>query len=101
MVLSVKCLPVALPVNVSVIDGDVVFATAKGSKLEAAIHGTVLSVEVDDIDRMYPTGWSVLVTGVAELLTDPADIDRVRRIPLQPWAPGPHSSILCTRAHQQ
>jgi nitroimidazol reductase NimA-like FMN-containing flavoprotein (pyridoxamine 5'-phosphate oxidase superfamily) len=90
VVLSVKCIPVALPVNVCLVDGDVVFATDEGSKLNAAMRGTVVSVEVDDIDRIYHTGWSVLVTGVAELLTDPEDIARVRHLPVQPWAPGPH-----------
>ena len=94
VVLSVKGIPVALPVNVSVIDGDVVFATDRGSKFEAAVLGTVVSVEVDEIDRTYHTGWSVLVTGIAELLTDPMDIDRVRRMPLQPWAPGPHRFLV-------
>jgi nitroimidazol reductase NimA-like FMN-containing flavoprotein (pyridoxamine 5'-phosphate oxidase superfamily) len=90
VVLSVKCIPVALPVNVCLFDGDIVFATDEGSKFNAAVRGTVVSVEVDDIDRLYHTGWSVLVTGVAELLTDPEDIARVRRLPIQPWAPGPH-----------
>src|SRR5579863_1151948 len=90
VVLSVKCIPVALPVNVCVLDGDVVFATGKGAKFDAALHGMVVSVEVDDIDRIYHTGWSVLVTGIAELLTDPGDIDKARHMPLQPWAPGPH-----------
>ena len=90
VILSVRCIPVALPVNVSVLDGDVVFATGRGSKLDAAIQGTVVSVEVDDTDRLYHTGWSVLLTGVAELLTDPDDIELVRRLPLQPWAPGSH-----------
>jgi len=90
VVLSVKCIPVALPVNVCTLDGDVVFATDKGSKFDAAFLETVVSVEVDDFDRIYHMGWSVLVTGVAELLTDPGDIDRARHMPMQPWAPGAH-----------
>jgi len=94
VVLSVKCIPVAFPVNVSVLGGDVVFATDQGSKLDAALRGTVVSVEADDIDRMYHTGWSVLVTGMAELITDPHDIDLVRRLPLQPWAPGAHPFLV-------
>ncbi len=94
VVLSVRCLPVALPVNFCVLDEDVVFATDEGSKLDAAIRGKVVSVEVDDIDRIYHTGWSVLVTGVAELLTDPQDLERARHAPLQPWAPGPHQFLV-------
>jgi len=90
VVLSLNCIPVALPVNLVVLDGDVVFATDRGSKLDAAVQGNVVSVQVDDIDRIYHTGWSVLVTGVAELLSDPRDVERARRLPLQPWAPGPH-----------
>jgi nitroimidazol reductase NimA-like FMN-containing flavoprotein (pyridoxamine 5'-phosphate oxidase superfamily) len=88
VVLSVECIPVALPVNMALFEGDVVFATNEGAKLDAAVHGNVVSVEVDDFDRMYHTGWSVLVTGVAELITDPRDIERIHRLPLQPWAPG-------------
>lgn len=88
VVLSVECIPVALPVNMALFEGDVVFATNEGAKLDAALHGNVVSVEVDDFDRMYHTGWSVLVTGVAELITDPRDIERIHRLPLQPWAPG-------------
>ncbi len=94
VVLSVKCLPVALPVNFRLLDGDVVFATDEGSKLDAAVQGTVVSVEVDDIDRVYHTGWSVLVTGKAELLTDTHVIERARHLPIGPWAPGPHQFLV-------
>lgn len=90
VVLSVNCIPVALPVNVCVVDGDVVFATDAGSKLDAAGQGAVVSVEFDDIDPIYHTGWSVLVTGVAEVLADPGDVARARQLPIAPWAPGPH-----------
>src|SRR6266511_365294 len=34
------------------------------------------------------TGWSVLVRGEATDLTDPAELARVGRLPLYPWAPG-------------
>jgi len=83
VVLSVDCIPVALPVNMSVLDGDVVFSTGAGSKLDAAVGGQVVSVEVDDVDHLYHTGWSVLVTGIAQLLSDPADIERASRLPFR------------------
>jgi nitroimidazol reductase NimA-like FMN-containing flavoprotein (pyridoxamine 5'-phosphate oxidase superfamily) len=87
-------IPVALPVNVALYDGDLVFTTDTGSKLDAAVEGNVVSVEADGVDRLYHTGWSVLVTGVAEVLTDPDDIERVQRLPLQAWAPGPHRFLV-------
>jgi hypothetical protein len=39
VVLSIDCIPVALPVNISVADEDVIFLTDSGSKLTAAIKG--------------------------------------------------------------
>jgi nitroimidazol reductase NimA-like FMN-containing flavoprotein (pyridoxamine 5'-phosphate oxidase superfamily) len=94
VVLSVEAIPVALPVNTAVLDGDVVFATDEGSKLDAALRGNVVSIEADGVDRLYHTGWSVIVTGVAELLTDPGDIERARRLSLHAWAPGPHHFLV-------
>jgi nitroimidazol reductase NimA-like FMN-containing flavoprotein (pyridoxamine 5'-phosphate oxidase superfamily) len=94
VVLSVGCIPVALPVNMAILDGDVVFSTTTGSKLDAALGGEVVSVEADDVDRLYRTGWSVLVTGVAQVLTDPTEIERATRLPLQAWAPGPHAFLV-------
>ena len=87
VVLSSGAIPVALPVNFAMLDDDIVFATAPGSKLQAAAHGNVVSVEIDGIDPLYHTGWSVLATGIAREVVDPVEIEKVRRLPLQPWAP--------------
>ena len=94
VVLNVEGIPIALPVNVSVLDGDVVFATGKGSKHDAAVRGHVVSVEADGVDRIYHTGWSVLVTGVAQLLTEARGVERAARLPVGPWAPGPHPFLV-------
>jgi uncharacterized protein len=93
VVLSVDCIPVAVPVNLSLVDGDAVFATDVGSKLDAAIRGQVVSVEVDDVDGIYQTGWSVLLTGVAQVITDPEIIRRTRSS-LRAWAPGNHPFLV-------
>jgi len=71
VVFSSDCLPVAVPVNIAVVGDAVVFSTGFGGKLEAASRGEVLAIEADEIDRVYYTGWSVLVTGVAEVVPDP------------------------------
>ncbi len=93
VVLSVDCIPVALPVNLSLLHEDVVFCTDSGSKLTAAVKGQVVSVEIDDIDLLYRTGWSVLATGVAQVITDPEAIQWANSH-LQPWAPGPHPFVV-------
>ena len=93
IVLSIRCLPVALPVNMALLGEDVIFSTDSGSMVTAAVEGQIVSVEVDDIDLLYRTGWSVLVTGRAELATDPAECEWARSR-LQPWAPGPHPFLV-------
>ncbi len=93
VVLSVDCIPVAVPVNFSLVDGDAVFATDVGSKLDAAIRGHVVSVEADHVDGLYHTGWSVLLTGVAQVITDPETIKRTR-CSVRAWAPGNHPFLV-------
>ncbi len=59
---------VVLPVN-HVVDGDsVAFRTTWGSKLHRAGDGGSMSYEIDDHDVATRSGWSVLVTGRAEVL---------------------------------
>jgi len=83
--------PDVLPVNY-VLDGDaVVFATSPGSKLWGAARSPV-AFEVDFVDVATRSGWSVVVHGLAQEITD-ADGESLRRrlaaLPLAPW-PGGH-----------
>ncbi|MEO6627737.1 MAG: pyridoxamine 5'-phosphate oxidase family protein [Aquihabitans sp.] len=88
VVFTERALPVALPVNFALLDENVVFRTGTGSKLAAALADAVVAFEVDDIDSVLQTGWSVLVQGWAGLLTRPDDLARAFALPLHPWAPG-------------
>ena len=86
--LSMGALPVVLPVNF-VLDGEsVVFRTSEGAKQQAAVSNTVVAFEVDHVNPLYHSGWSVLVTGVAKLVTDRLELARLAQLPLQPWMPG-------------
>jgi nitroimidazol reductase NimA-like FMN-containing flavoprotein (pyridoxamine 5'-phosphate oxidase superfamily) len=84
--LNMAAMPVVLPVNFALFEGDIVIRTGPGSKLSAAIKNAVVGFEVDDVDPLYHTGWSVLVCGMAREIVDPEEMARVRRIPLTPWA---------------
>jgi uncharacterized protein len=78
--------PVVLPVNY-VLDGDhVVFRTAEGSKFDAAVRSAVVAFEVDELDGLTQTGWSILVTGHSELITDRDERDKAALLPLRPWS---------------
>jgi hypothetical protein len=83
--LTVRTLPVILPVNMVVVGRDVVIATESGSVLSAAIAGDVACVEVDDHDPLSHEGWSVMVTGRLSEVSDPAELDELARLPLGPW----------------
>lgn len=80
--------PVILPVNYVYHQGAVVFRTDRGAKLSAAANGEQVAFEVDAIDPTWREGWSVLVQGRAEHVTDPDELERLEALPLQPWAGG-------------
>jgi nitroimidazol reductase NimA-like FMN-containing flavoprotein (pyridoxamine 5'-phosphate oxidase superfamily) len=89
VVLSIDALPAALPVNYRLIDDAIVFRTAPGTKLTAAVNHTVVGFEVDEIDPATRSGWSVLVVGTSYVVSDPAEIARLDRADLRSWAPVP------------
>ena len=66
----------------------VVLRTDDGTKLDAAIRGSRVAFEIDGTDAAARTGWSVVVRGEAVEVTDPAELARLRKLPLHPWAPG-------------
>lgn len=76
---------VVLPVNHAVAGQDVVFRTTLGSKLSAAESENTVTFEADHYDPRRRAGWSVLVTGRAEMVYDDAEIEALDRLGLEPW----------------
>jgi hypothetical protein len=74
-----------LPVNHAVDNQDVVFRAAYGSKLAAAAQQDSVAFEVDHYDPAERVGWSVLLTGKAELVLEDAEIGGLDRLGLRPW----------------
>lgn len=62
--------PGVFPVSYSVDGHTVVYRTAERGAA-AAEHSGKISFEVDHIDEHQSTGWSVLIVGIAEHVTDP------------------------------
>ena len=83
---TADALPVILPVNFLLADHHVVIRTGRGTKLDAATRNAVVAFEVDQIDPMYHTGWSVVVTGVARDLTEHQELLHLSHLPAR-WAP--------------
>ncbi|MBZ9639934.1 pyridoxamine 5'-phosphate oxidase family protein [Streptomyces sp. PSKA30] len=85
-----RALPAVLPVNFSLDDdGAVLLRTSAASELVRAIDGAVVAFETDDVDAARHSGWSVVVTDPATVVTDPAEHQRLARTGPVSWVPSP------------
>jgi nitroimidazol reductase NimA-like FMN-containing flavoprotein (pyridoxamine 5'-phosphate oxidase superfamily) len=92
--LTSGALPTVLPVNFRLIDDEIRFRTAEGTKLAAATEHAVVAFEVDEMDLVSHTGWSVVVTGLARRVTEP-DALRPEQVSYLPrWAPGSNGAVV-------
>ena len=84
--------PIVFPVNYAMAGDEVVFRTNAGTKLAGAALGHV-AFEIDGADEATREGWSVVVQGVGYEVTTSLDLrsEQLRRLDLQPWAPGDRS----------
>ena len=73
-------LPFVLPVGYA-LDGDsIVVETGWGTTLNFATSGSVVAFEVDNLHERGHSGWTVMVTGVAEEVLDGFEVERLRRL---------------------
>jgi uncharacterized protein len=93
--------PEILPVTYAVDDETVVFRTAEGTVLNQAAM-QVVAFEADQVDEATHAGWSVLVQGVAQDVSDALDTrsERLRAVALVTWAPGQRHRWFRLDAHR-
>ncbi len=87
VVFTRDALPAIRPVCHLVEDGRIILRTRITSRLTGVVRSevrVVVAYEVDEIDPVTHTGWAVVVTGLAEAITDPVRIARYERL-LRPW----------------
>ena len=83
-----QALPAVLPINFSLDDdASVLLFTSAGSGLVQAIDGVVVAFEADEFDAETRSGWSVVVTGRATVVTDPAEHHRLSLTGPHSWMP--------------
>ena len=75
--------PDIFPVNFVVDGASVVFRTAEGTKLAEVVLNQNVAFEADGWDDNG--GWSVVVRGRAERVTDADELARADKLPLKPW----------------
>jgi hypothetical protein len=90
VVFTMKAMPAIRPVNHLVDDETIIIRSHLGAAIvgrAAAGDGAVVCYEADDLDPVRHTGWSVIATGMARLVREPAAITRYEQL-LEPWAAG-------------
>ncbi len=87
---TVDALPVVLPVNFQLFDGEIVIQTERNTRLAEATTNTVVAFEIDGVDAQGSGGWSVAVTGIATEVTDPAVVAELRLLPFTRWVRSEH-----------
>jgi len=92
--------PVIRPVNYVFDEPSqaVAFRTADGSKFHAMLVNGNAAFEIDGIDPDTRTGWSVIIVGMTEEVTNPSDLRRLNRNGLETWTPGHKSHWMRIRA---
>jgi nitroimidazol reductase NimA-like FMN-containing flavoprotein (pyridoxamine 5'-phosphate oxidase superfamily) len=85
-----------LPVYYALVDGDIVFRTAPGSKLDAAVLRTQVVFEVDNASP----GWSVLVRGHAHEVRRDDAINHARSLLGHDWPAGQREQYVSITTEQ-
>ena len=89
LAVSITNHPDIFPINHVIDDGAVVFRTAEGTKLAAAVLGTAVAYEVDGYDSGTGEAWSVVVKGRAVEIERLDDLLAAAELPLFPWHAAP------------
>jgi transcriptional regulator with XRE-family HTH domain len=84
--------PVAIPVNYAMLGNDIVIRTSGLADLVG--RQPRVSFEVDHLDEALAEGWSVLVSGEARVVTDPAELAAVGALGIAPWAGGDRATYV-------
>jgi len=81
--------PDIFPINYVVDDRTIVFRTAAGTKLAAAVLMGKVAFEIDGYEADAGTAWSVVVKGTARQIERMDDFYAAEELPLFPWFASP------------
>ncbi|MGQ1798404.1 pyridoxamine 5'-phosphate oxidase family protein [Kocuria oceani] len=86
--------PDIFPINFVVDHGTLVFRSAEGTKLAAALTDVPVAVEIDGYDASSAQGWSVVLKGRAERIQQIQELTDTLDLPLFPWQSGRKGSFV-------
>ena len=100
VVFTQRAMPAIRPVNHLVDGRTIIIRTHLGAAIAARAsdgrnepQGSVVCYEADDLDPARRTGWSVIATGMARLITDP-DAARRYAAAVEPWIAGDLNQVV-------
>lgn len=73
--------------------GAAIASRAMGQSSGGQSRGSVVCYEADELDPVRHTGWSVIATGLAHLVTDPAEVADYTAA-LEPWIAGDMDQVV-------
>lgn len=95
VVFTHRAMPAIRPVN-HVVDDRKIIIRSHGSAAivtRAVGEGSVVCYEADDLDPVRHTGWSVIATGMARLVSEPIAVARYEQM-LEPWIAGQMDQVI-------
>jgi nitroimidazol reductase NimA-like FMN-containing flavoprotein (pyridoxamine 5'-phosphate oxidase superfamily) len=97
VVFTAQAMPAIRPVNHLVDDKTIIIRSHLGAAIvgHVAQDGAVVCYEADQLNLERHTGWSVIVTGLARLVHEPAKA-RYEQL-LEPWVARPMDYVLCIK----
>ncbi|MGW4490321.1 pyridoxamine 5'-phosphate oxidase family protein [Amycolatopsis sp. NPDC004368] len=93
LVFSENALPAIRPVNFHVHEGNIIVRSSRTGSI-ANLRDAVVAFEVDSIDLTTRTGWSVVVLGKANPITEIDELVALAEPRHRPWPGGERSHFL-------
>jgi nitroimidazol reductase NimA-like FMN-containing flavoprotein (pyridoxamine 5'-phosphate oxidase superfamily) len=91
---SVGAMPAIFPVNFALVERCVVFCTGLGTKLTAALVGTVVAFEADWADESCRAAWSVLAVGRSAVVDPGSDLGAAALVAARAFSPVPRRFLV-------
>jgi len=82
------------PVNYVPNYGTVIFRTGPGTKLDALLATPAVVLEADGMNSYGTIAWSVVIKGLAEVVTNGEDFQEAAEAGLSPWQPGMKDTLV-------
>src|SRR4249920_1566750 len=89
LAVSIAGHPDIFPINFVVDHASIVFRTAEGTKLAAAVLGRAVAFEVDGYEPTLGEAWSVVLKGKAREIEGLHELFDALDLPLFPWQAAP------------